>query len=104
MDGFLSFLLVLRWMESYLRCDAEHFQRRRHVEVLGDADVTEIDAVSLTPDTQPFNVENRQIIWQSQHQSFGVVATQWLDFAIFVRHLSSLLARLGARSHPEKGI
>lgn len=89
---------------SYLRCNAEHFERRRHVEALGDADVTEIDAVSLAPDTQPFDVENRQITWKSQHQRFRVVAAQRVDFAVFVRHLSSLLARLGAGTHPEKGI
>ena len=87
---------------SYLRCDAEHFERRRHIEVLGDADVAEIDAVSPTPDTQPFNVENGQIAGQSQNERFSVVAPKRVDFPILVRHLMALLAGLGTRTHPEE--
>ena len=64
--------------------------------------MAEIDAVSPTPDTQPFNVENGQIAGQSQNERFSVVAPKRVDFPILVRHLMALLAGLGTRTHPEE--
>jgi hypothetical protein len=89
---------------AYLRCYAEHFERRWHVQVLGNANVGEVDVERLAPDANPVHVKDGQITGQRQHQCLGVVLAQRFAFAVLIGHFDAVLARPVALTHPEKGI
>lgn len=68
------------------------------------ADVRKVDGESAAPNAQPIDVEHGEITGQGEHERLRVVATQRFQFAVLIRHLDAVLARLRARSHPEEGI
>ena len=92
---------------NYLGSNTEHLERGRDIEIGRNADVTEIDAESAAPDTEPVDVEDRLVTGQRQHQRLGVVASQRLRFTVLVGNFEtfeSVFGRVRSAAHPEEGI
>lgn len=48
----------------YLWADAQHLQRRRNVDLVRDAHVTEVNGEGFAPHAKMSNVEHGQITWK----------------------------------------
>lgn len=91
----------------YLWSDAQHLEGWRDVEVVRNADVTEVDGKGPAPDTEPVDVEDGQLTGQRQDQRLGVVASKWFGFAVLVGHFGAfeaVFSRVRTGAHPEEGV
>lgn len=87
--------------DTYLRTDAKHFQRRRHVEVLRNLHVAKVDGERLAPDAKVSDVEHGEVAGQRQHDRLTIVTPQGDLFAVFIRHAHPLRGRFRSSADPE---
>lgn len=86
---------------SYLGADAQHLQRRWYVDLVRDANVSEVDGEGFAPNSKVTDVEHGQVARQGQDNSLFVVATQGRFLAVFVRDADALGGGLGTTANPE---
>lgn len=88
----------------YLRANAQHLQRRRHVDLVRNAHVAKVHGEGLAPHAKVANVEHRQISRQRQHDGLFVVPTERSFLAVLVRNADALGTGLGAATNPKLGV
>lgn len=85
----------------YLGADAQHLQRRRHIDLVRDADMPEVNGESLAPHAKVSDVEHGQITGQSQDDGLFVVASKRSFFAVLVRDADALGGGFCSAANPE---
>lgn len=75
--------------QPYLGSDAQHLQGRRHIEVLGNLDVTEVSEGGSAPYAQVVEVEDGEVARQGDDDGLAGILLQGILGAVLVGHHST---------------
>lgn len=89
---------------QYLWTDAEHAQRRRHIDAGRYADVAKVNGERLAPDAKVTNLEDGQIAGQRQHNRLLFVAHQRILPSVLVGNAQPIGSGSLTVAHPELGV